>query len=404
MYIYDNYAPGKIVAALDRECAFLNPADYHGNQVLDGVDFEKVEIIFNSGESNSLNSPSDINNDDSGIGCIVLIHLKDNSKESVIAAAEKLEDNPRVVYAEPDYLYDEYIIPNDFYFDRLWGVRKIEAPNAWNYTTGNGGVVVGVTDSGINYNHEDIRKNMWKSRDNRYVNGVNFAGDGRNPDDISGHGTHVAGTIGALGNNFIGITGVCWDVKVAALRIGSGVFSLDAAIAAINFANLHKIPILNNSWGGRVYSPSLKYAIEQYNGLFVVASGNYGTNNDYIPDYPSSYDSDNIISVAASNQNDALTSFSNYGVKSVDIAAPGIDIFSLGLNDGYSYKSGTSMAAPHVAGAAALLKSYMPCLNALDIKGIILSSVKKNASLKNKISSGGVLDINAAVETADRLA
>jgi subtilisin family serine protease len=253
-----------------------------------------------------------------------------------------------------------------------------------------------VVDSGIDHHHPDIRNNMWASQDGRY--GWNFLDDNGDAMDATGHGTHVAGTIGAVVNNFIGIAGVSLHVKIASLKIGNHTFDLASAIAAIDYANQNNIPILNNSWGGHYYSPSLKHAIEQYDGLFVASAGNYGADNDYFFDYPTSYGSDNIISVAASNQNDHLASFSNFGVESVDIAAPGTDILSLAPNGGYDYQKGTSMAAPHVAGAAALLKSYRPDLSALDIKSIILSSVDKHPHFYGKIRSGGVLNIKAMLE------
>jgi len=383
----NNYEAGKVIVALNRNLVYSDSDDFY-TSIFDGINFEKVEVIFHP----QIKKESDSGN-------ILLFYLKHKNKSEVMETIKKLSMNPHVLYAEPDYLAQEFIIPNDPLFKYLWGTERIKAPLAWNYTTGSSDVAVGVIDSGIDHYHPDIRNNMWTSPDGKFANGWNFFRNNGDSTDLIGHGTRVAGTIGAVGNNNIGITGVCWNVRVASLRFG---FDFASAIAAIDFANAYKISILNASWGSRAYSQALKFAIEQYDGLFIAAAGNSGTNNDVILDYPSSYGIDNIISVAATNPNDTLASFSNYGAKSIDIAAPGTDIMSLSLHGGYTRQSGTSMSAPHVAGAAALLKSYMPNLNALDIKFIILSSVDKNFNLNGKISSGGILNVNAMFEMANR--
>lgn len=384
---YNNFEPGKVIVALNSN--FINPHSVAGyTHMLGGIDFESVDIIFQSGKN------------DSSIGDIILVHLRSNEKSTVMDAVEALLGSPYVIYAEPSYYIAAHVIPNDQYFDYLWGAKKINSPLAWTYTTGSPRIIVGVTDSGIDHNHPDLHGNMWISPDG--LNGRNFFNTNQNIGDTTGHGTHVAGTIGAVGNNFIGITGICWNVKIASLRIGHIYMSLSAAIGAIHYANMHNITILNNSWGGDYYSPLLKFAIEQYNGLFIASAGNDALDSDYFPDYPASYDSENIISVAATDANDSLTPFSNYGVRSIDIAAPGIDIFSTSLNNGYDYQSGTSMAAPHVAGAAALLKSYIPDLTSLEIKDIILSSASKSRNLEGKVLTGGILNVNAMLETAIR--
>lgn len=278
---------------------------------------------------------------------------------------------------------------------------NINAPVAWNYTTGNYQVVVGVLDSGIDARHSDLKDNLWFN--GSFFNGWNFVDNNNNPIDVTGHGTHVAGTIGAVGNNSIWITGVCWNVQLASFKIGDNRIDLAAAINAIYFANMMNIPILNNSWGGRTYSPILKYAIEQYDGLFIASAGNSNSNNDFLPSFPASYNSNNIISVAASTPENTLSPFSNYGVNSVDIAAPGTDILSTDLADSYSYKSGTSMSAPHVAGAAALLKAYMPFLTTFELKQIILLSSTKYSCLTDKLVTGGILNIDSMFRLANYL-
>jgi len=360
--------------------------EYDISYVLGGLDYEKVEIIY-------------LSKNDSDVGDILLVYIKNKDESAVIDAVEKLSANPNVAYAEPDYLEELHIIPNDPLYRQLWGMQRIGASLAWNYARGSDSVAVGVIDTGIYHDHPDIRDNMWVSPNRQLTNGWNFGENNSNSTDTNGHGTHVAGTIGAVGNNRVGVVGVCWNVSMVSLKFN---LYIDSAIAAINFANRYNIPILNASWGGRNYSRALKHAIDQYDGLFVASAGNNGTDNDYVPMYPASYDSDNIISVAATNPSGALARFSNYGARSVDIAAPGTDILSLGVRGGYSPQNGTSMSAPHVAGAAALLKAYMPNLTTSDLKNIILSSAAIHPMLSGRVLTGGELDVNAMFEIGIR--
>lgn len=391
-YFYDSdFESGKVIVALNKNFNNLNLFAYDINHIFTGIDIKKIEYIFHSNKMDNSNN----------MGDILLVYLKNKEKMAVINAIERLSTSPYVIYAEPDYLYDPDMIPNDPDFKYLWGMEKIKSPFAWNCTTGSYHVVVGVLDSGIDSNHPDLKDNLWISSNGQFINGWNFINNSNNPADETGHGTHVAGTIGAVGNNSIGVTGVCWNVQLASFKIGDNRIDLAAAINAIYFANINNIPILNNSWSGRTYSPILKYVIEQYDGLFIASAGNSSTNNDFLPSYPASYDSDNIISVAASNQENALSSFSNYGVKSVDIAAPGTSILSTSLHGEYSYKNGTSMAAPHVAGAAALLKSYIPFLTTLEMKKIILLSSSKHPNLAKKVLTGGILNIDSMIQMAN---
>jgi subtilisin family serine protease len=270
----------------------------------------------------------------SGVAGLQLVKLP--AGVTVPAAITKYEQNPNVLYAEPDYLRHVDVVPNDPYFSSLWGLHNtgqtvkgeggvpgadIDAPRAWDKTTGSNDVVVAVLDTGVDYREPDLAPNI--------VNGWDFITNSSDPMDRDGHGTHVAGTIAAVGNNGIGVTGVMWKAKIMPLRIsGPDGFPLAAEIAAIDYATSHGARIINMSFGGPEYSQAEKDAIDASPALCVCAAGNNGANNDGAPHYPSSYSSSNIISVAATDQNDVLASFSDYGPKSVQIAAPGTNILS----------------------------------------------------------------------------
>lgn len=295
-----------------------------------------------------------------------------------------------VELAQLDYSVHLDQIPNDPGFQSLWGLGNvgqtggvmdadIDAPEAWDLTTGSGTIVVGIIDTGIDYRHPDLARNIWTNLDEIGGNGIDDDGNGyvddvrgwdfhnndNDPLDDNFHGTHVAGTVGAVGNNGLGIAGVAWNVKLMPLKFlgadGSG-FTSDA-IRALDYARVNGARIVNNSWGGGGYSQAFSDAIERYRqsgGIFVAAAGNSGSDNDSRPSFPASYPQDNVLTVAATNDRDQLASFSNYGFGSVDIAAPGVSILSTAPGGTYRVASGTSMAAPHVSGAAALVWSLHP--------------------------------------------
>jgi hypothetical protein len=347
-----------------------------------------------------------------------------------------------ILYAEPDYkiklLSDCQLIPNDPRFDELWGMQKICTREAWCIRTNCSDVIVAVLDAGIDYTHTDLKGNMWVNEaelngnsgedDDRNgytddVYGYDFSDKDPDPKDYLYHGTHVAGTIGAMGNNATGVAGVCWNVKIMALKIfpnhGNDAFN-SGAIEAIEYATYNGAKVLNNSWGGGPYSQGLKDAIDAADNagiLFVAAAGNnYGNNNDTNAHYPSSYICENIIAVLSTDQYDYLSSFSNYGATSVDLAAPGTDILSTFptymtsemTNNGYStyYEtiSGTSMATPHVSGTCALVWSICPALSHLEVKDVIMQTVDPLTSLEGKCVSGGRLNLYKAVLKAEELA
>ncbi len=328
---------------------------------------------------------------------------------SVADALAGYRANPFVLYAEPDYEISLEATPDDpRYLDgSLWGLNNtgqsggtfdadIDAPEAWDITTGSRSIVVAVIDTGVDYNHPDLAANIWTNPgeiagdglDNDAngfiddIHGYDFVNNDGDPLDDNNHGTHVSGTIGAVGNNAVGVVGVNWQVSIMGLKFlnASGSGSTSGAIAAVNYATMMRnrgvnVRITNNSWGGGGSSQSLKDAIDASGNaglLFVAAAGNANSNIDAIPSYPASYTSSNIVAVASTTRNDLYSSFSNYGATTVDLAAPGSSILSTTRNNTYSTFSGTSMATPHVAGAAALLWASDPNLSVAEVKARLM--------------------------------
>ena len=349
-----------------------------------------------------------------------VLTLKNKSRSAVVEAVAKLSLTPGIVYAEPDYIVStSEVIPNDTHFSTpsMWGMRKICAPDAWTINTGSKDVVVAVIDTGIDFRHPDLAANIWRNPGEIEGDGIDNDGNGFIDDirgwsfmwgdesnnrtlDLNGHGSHVAGIIGAVGGNGIGTAGVNWNVSIMTLRalmnFGEG-FTSDL-IKAIDYARIMQVPIINNSYGGSEYSQAQKDAIDNTDALFVVAAGNNATNNDSTPTYPASYDCSNIITVAATTYDDSLTSFSNYGATSVHIAAPGENIFSTTPVGAYSVLSGTSMATPYVTGAAALVLAENPTMTTQQLKARLLESVDKVPALAGKVSSGGRLNVHRALD------
>jgi subtilisin-like proprotein convertase family protein len=272
-----------------------------------------------------------------------------------------------------------------------------------------------VIDTGVDYNHPDLVANMWHNTldpidgvdndgnglvDDYY--GADFANNDGNPMDDNNHGTHVSGTIGAVGNNGIGVVGVAWNVKIMALKFlsasGSGYTS--DAIDCINYARTHGAKILNNSWGGGGYDSALFNAIVAAKNagiIFVAAAGNNASNNDTTAAYPANYAVDNVVSVAAIDRNNNLASFSNYGATTVDLGAPGVSILSTTPNNTYSTFSGTSMATPHVSGALALVWAANPTLTYSQVIARVLNNVDPISSLSGKTVTGGRLNVFKAI-------
>ncbi len=361
-----------------------------------------------------------------------------------------VENNSSIEFAEPNYYMSSSptdFIPDDPFFTQLWALNNfaqtggtadadIDAVEAWGETTGSEDIIVGVLDSGIDWGHPDLISNIWRNMgedadgdgqilievDGQWVfdpddmNGIDDDGNGyiddfigwdfvdedNNPDDLNSHGTHVAGTIGAAGNNGTGIVGVTHSVRLMPLRFlnSDGVGAVSDAVKGLNYAISKGVHLTNNSWGSTGFSQSLRDAIEQaaeVNQLFIVAAGNNATNNDVIPNYPSNFDLDNIISVIATDENDQVAGFSNYGAESADLAAPGVGIFSTLPDATYGSANGTSMAAPHVTGAAVLLLAEDPEATYSKIKGAILGSVDVLDNLSGLVNTSGRLNVHNAV-------
>lgn len=351
------------------------------------------------------------------------------------AMLHALANSPNVLSVEPNFRLSIDVIPDDPSFDQLWGLDNsadadIDAPEAWDLTTGSSDMVVGVIDTGVDYNHEDLAQNIWVNPlecpagrgtcvengidedGNGYVDdfyGWDFANNDNDPRDDNSHGTHVAGTIAAVGNNGKGVVGVNWNAKIMAIKFldsrGSGYLS--DAVQAIDYATMMRrdyginIRLTNNSWGGGGYSQSMYDAIAANRNagmLFVAAAGNDSLNNDSYAAYPASYNLNNIISVASTTSSDALSSFSNYGRTTVDVGAPGSSIYSTMPNNKYGTKSGTSMASPHVAGIAALAWGGNQAASYSDVRAAIFSGVDPVPALTGKTVTGGRVNAFEALQ------
>jgi thermitase len=377
--------------------------------------------------------------------------VRADQAKSLTNLIDQLNQDPAVEYAEPNYIYElikpvqsvdvnslinppvDYsasnYTPNDPRFGELWGLKNtgsnepggrtpgvlgadIDALRAWDITTGSRNVTVAVIDTGIDYNHPDLQENMWVNvaeRDgvagvdddgNGYVDdiyGYNFAVGNGNPMDGNGHGTHCAGTIGAIHNNGVGVAGVMDNVTFVAVKFlsDSGSGSTENAIKAVDYATKLNVDIMSNSWGGGGYSQALKEAIERASEkgiLFTAAAGNSSSNNDQRASYPANYEVPNVISVAATTAQNTLASFSSYGRNTVHIAAPGHNILSTVQRNGYSVFSGTSMATPHVSGALGLLVAAEGRLPVADVKERLIGTSVPVSALKGKTVNAGLLN------------
>ena len=342
---------------------------------------------------------------------------------SLSSRIESLKQAGLFEYVEPDYIRQVSATPSDAAFadGRLWGLRNtgqsgglsgadIKATSAWDFTTGSRDVVVAVIDTGIRYTHRDLETQMWRNPGEIAGNSIDDDGDGYvdnvfginavsntgDPFDDNGHGTHVAGTIGAAANDDNPHVGVAWEVRLMGLKFlnGQGSGKTSDEIKCIDFAIAKGVDIINASYGGSGFSQAQYDAISRARDagiLFVCAAGNESLDNEVSPSYPNSHDLENIVSVAALDRSDNLASFSNFGATRVDLGAPGVSIFSCWIGSDSDYKtiSGTSMASPHVAGVAALVKARFPGLPLADWKARLLDTTVSVPALSGKCVTGG---------------
>ncbi|MBK7366526.1 MAG: S8 family serine peptidase [Candidatus Eisenbacteria bacterium] len=339
--------------------------------------------------------------------------------EQAIAA---LSADPAVEYAQPNHIFHVDVVPNDPSFGSLWAMKNtgqggafagddIDATLAWNLTTGDPEMKIGVIDSGVDWTHPDLAANIWTNPGeipdnfedddlNGYVDdvhGFDFVNGDGDPMDDYFHGTHVAGTIGAVGDNGIGVAGVCWRCKIVPIKFinSTGAGTESAAIAALQYALTVGVRLTNNSWGGMSGGQALLDAIDACGAagqLFVNSAGNTRWNIDGVPTFPQCYASPYILTVASTDGRDLMSTFSCWGPTQVDLGAPGSLIYSCRPANTYGNLDGTSMAAPHVTGVAALAWSLFPHASPQAMRALILSAVDTIPSMTGKVWSNGRLN------------
>jgi subtilisin family serine protease len=339
-----------------------------------------------------------------GIGRLQVVALPVG--ETVPGFIAQYQQSGLVEFAEPDYIGHVAAIPNDpkYLNHTLWGLDKIEAPAGWDTLTSASNVLVAVLDTGVRYTHEDLKSNIWVNP-NDGGHGWNALTGTNNPNDDSGngHGTMVAGVLGAAGNNGKGVVGVAWQVQIMACKCfnSQGKGTVSDCVTCIDYARTNGARIINASWDF-TNSLALSNAVQSLRdaGIIVVAAcGNEATNTDVSPTCPASYPMDNVVSVAATASDDSLASFSNYGATTVHLAAPGVNICStfVATDSFYYTDSGTSFAAPYVAGAFALMLAEYPAERYQQIINRVLSAADRLPSLTGKCVTGGRLNLRKAL-------
>ena len=396
----------------------------------DGVKYLAHEVIVRAGVGVSQDAlraavaqvGGSIAADDGGMHALGYFRVELPQDTTADDAISALSGTAEVAKAERNILVQLFATPSDPLYSQLWGMAKINAPAAWDTNTGSSDILVAVSDTGMDYTHPDLTANVWtnpgeipgngKDDDgNGYiddVHGWDFANNDSDPMDDHGHGTHVSGTIGAAANNGVGVAGINWHVKIQAVKFlsASGGGSTWAGAQTLLYAATMKARVVNASWGclgPSCYASYLEDAIRTLSnagGIFVVAAGNNANNNDAYPAYPANYAVDNVIAVAATDSNDQLASFSNYGATRVHLAAPGVGILSSLPGGQYASWSGTSMATPHVAGAAALFLSARPDATVAEVKQKLMDTTDAVPALAGKTVSGGRLNLAKLIAAA----
>ena len=340
---------------------------------------------------------------------------------TAVEAVARLERSDDVLYAEPDATRSAAITPNDPLFSRQWGLDTIGMRAAWNHTRGSSAVAVGVLDSGVDVTNPDLLPNValnpGETGAGREANGVDdddnglvddwrgwdWVEDDNSPADANGHGTHVAGTVGARGNDAKGVAGVAWQVKLMPLRVldANNQGQVSNLVAAYAYAAAENLPIVNASLAGPTFSQAEHDAIAAASGtLFVVGAGNDGRDNDAAGSYPCNHPLPNVVCVTASDGSDHRPGFASYGRRTVDLAAPGVDILSTLPGGAWGSMSGTSSATPHVAGTAALMKSLYPGSSVAAIRASLLGSADPAPAFSGTTLTGGRLNAARALASA----
>ena len=320
--------------------------------------------------------------------------------ETVDDAVARWNDKPEVEYAEADYIGSITFTPNDPNFSAQYGMTKIAAPDAWSIGTGSPSVSVCVIDTGVDYNHPDLAGNVQQ--------GYNAITNTPGALDDNGHGTHISGIIAGLGNNGLGVAGLNWQVTIQPCKFlsASGTGLVSDAVECVNWCAANGYTLASHSWSTTSYMQSLYDAMASASAagqLVVTSAGNSGISNDNSTTsvaYPASFNLPNQIAVAATDGSDLLASWSNWGLATVPLAAPGVNIISTVLSAGYSYLSGTSQACPHVSGTAALIYSLYPTLTVSQVKSAILGGVDVLPNLNGYVGTGGRLNAYTAIQIA----